>query len=99
MFDASNIVIIINAILAILVGSVGIIAVFYGLNLLVERFFKPWRQQLLPWVYMGPAVLFLSAYLIFPTVWTLYLSFLDSRSENFVGLKNYIFAFTRIDAQ
>ena len=85
---------ILNALLAIVIGSGGVIAVFYGLNLLVERLPKQGKQVLLPWVYLGPAVLLLSAYLVLPTIRTLYISFFDNRSENFVGLKNYIFAFT-----
>ena len=94
MFDASTALTLLNALFAILIASIGVIAVFYGLNLLVERFLKRQRQQLLPWIYMGPAILLLSAYLILPTVWTIYISFLDSRSDRFVGLKNYLFAFT-----
>ncbi|AGF53109.1 membrane bound sugar transport protein [Synechocystis sp. PCC 6803] len=45
-------------------------------------------------MYVTPALLFLSAYLILPTLETVYLSFFDGRSRNFVGLKNYVFAFT-----
>ena len=36
----------------------------------------------------------LTAYLILPTLRTLYISFFDSRSVRFVGLKNYAFALT-----
>ncbi|MCM1984920.1 carbohydrate ABC transporter permease [Lyngbya confervoides] len=92
-----NLLRILNALLAILIGSGGVVALFYGLNLLVERFPKPWRQRLLPWVYMGPAVLLLTAYLVLPTLRTLYISFFDRRSLDFVGVKNYIFAFTNED--
>ena len=86
-----------SAILAIVVGCGGVIGAFYILNLGIERFPKPWPNRLLPWVYVGPAVLLLLAYLVLPTVRTVYISFLDSRSENFVGLKNYGFAFTDPD--
>ena len=38
------------------------------------------------------------AYLVFPALRTFYISFFfDNRSENFVGLQNYIFAFTDPD--
>ena len=97
MFSAENLSLIFRALLAIAVGSVGIIALFYALNLLVERLPKALRTALLPWVYVGPAVLLLGAYLVLPTLRTVYISFLDNRSENFVGLKNYIFAFTDPD--
>ncbi len=94
MFDSANLTRILGAIAAIVIGSGGIIALFYGLNLLVERFLPNRRSQLLPWIYMGPAVLVLGAYLVLPTLRTLFISFFDNRSENFVGLDNYIYAFT-----
>ena len=94
MFDSANLTRILGAIAAIVIGSGGIIALFYGLNLLVERFLPKRRSQLLPWIYMGPAVLVLGAYLVLPTLRTLFISFFDNRSENFVGLDNYIYAFT-----
>lgn len=89
-----NLIRIINAVLAIALGCGGTLAAFYGLNLLVERFPDRWKNRLLPWVYVGPALAFLVAYLILPTLRTIYLSVLDGRSENFVGLQNYWFALT-----
>ncbi len=47
-----------------------------------------------PWLYMAPALLILLGYLVYPTVSTIYLSFFDERSENFVGLQNYVWVFT-----
>jgi len=43
---------------------------------------------------MGPALLILAFFLVYPTLNTLYLSLFDKRSENFVGLHNYIWALT-----
>ncbi|MEO0396926.1 MAG: sugar ABC transporter permease [Cyanobacteria bacterium P01_A01_bin.137] len=97
MFSAENLSLIVRALLAIAIGCGGIIALFYALNLLVERLPKTLRTVLLPWVYVGPAVLLLGAYLVLPTLRTVYISFLDNRSESFVGLKNYIFAVTDPD--
>lgn len=92
-----NLLRVLTAIAAIALGSVGTFAIFYGLNLLVERLPRGWKDRLLPWVYMGPAVLMLTAYLVLPTLRTLYISFFDNRSENFVGFKNYVFALTNPD--
>lgn len=97
MFTTANLALILQALLAIVIGSVGIIAIFYALNLLVERLPKAWRLRLLPWVYVGPSVLLLGAYLVFPALRTLYISFFGNQSEEFVGLQNYIFAFTDPD--
>ncbi|MEO0431212.1 MAG: sugar ABC transporter permease [Cyanobacteria bacterium J06656_5] len=92
-----NLLRILMAVIAIALGSIGTFAIFYGLNLLVEKLPRIWKERLLPWVYMGPAVLMLTAYLVLPTLRTLYISFFDSRSEKFVGLKNYAFALTNPD--
>lgn len=57
------------------------------------------RTQLLPLVFIGPALLVLLVYLIYPTLNTVWLSLMDARSEQFVGLENYRFAFTNADIQ
>ncbi|MEO0836799.1 MAG: sugar ABC transporter permease [Cyanobacteria bacterium J06642_3] len=85
---------ILSAIAAIVVGSGGVIALFYAANYLVEKLPRKWRSQILPWVYTVPAILFLSAYLVLPTLRTIFLSFFDRRSTEFVGLDNFLFALT-----
>lgn len=52
------------------------------------------KSRLTPWLYVAPTLLILSAYLVYPTLNTLYLSFFDKRSEHFVGLENYRWVFT-----
>jgi len=51
----------------------------------------------MPWLFMAPALFILIAYLVYPTLNTLYLSFFDKRSANFIGLHNYIWALTSKD--
>src|SRR6056297_1249684 len=48
------------------------------------------------WValFIGPALFFLTVYLIYPSIQTFIFSFMGRRSEEFVGLKNFIYAFT-----
>ncbi len=93
-----NVSLILKALLAIALGSVGIIGIFYGLNVLVEKLLpERSRLKVLPWVYVGPSVLLLTVYLVIPTVRTLYLSFFGNRSEGFVGLQNYLFVLTAPD--
>jgi alpha-glucoside transport system permease protein len=85
---------IISAIAAIIIGSGGTIGLFYLANYLTEKLPRSWRSQILPWVYTLPAILFLSAYLVLPSLRTIYLSFFDRQSLNFVGWDNYLYAFT-----
>ncbi len=52
------------------------------------------RRHWTPWLYLAPALLILFTYLVYPIAGTVYYSFFDKRSENFVGLANYKWAFT-----
>jgi len=52
------------------------------------------KRTLTPWFYISPALLILAFFLVYPTLNTIYLSLLDRHSENFIGLRNYIWAFT-----
>jgi alpha-glucoside transport system permease protein len=90
---------ILNVFLAIAIGSGGVIALFIGLNYTVERLPYKWRSRLLPWVFVGPALLVLGLILVIPTLITIFYSFYGPATETFVGLKNYIFAFTNQDMQ
>ncbi|WP_255611357.1 carbohydrate ABC transporter permease [Synechocystis sp. PCC 7339] len=85
---------VVNVLLAIAIGCGGVIGLLYLANYAINALPKPWNQRILPWIYVAPALLFLSAYLVLPTLETIYLSFFDGRSKNFVGLENYVFAFT-----
>jgi len=55
------------------------------------------KRSVLPWLYIGPALLILAFFLVYPALNTLYLSLFDKRSENFVGLDNYVWALTSKD--
>jgi alpha-glucoside transport system permease protein len=61
---------------------------------LLEIFPHKTRIRIRPWLWLAPALFLLIFYLIYPTINTIYLSFLDARSENFIGTDNYVFAFT-----
>jgi len=52
------------------------------------------KGGVIPWLYIGPTLLILAFFLVYPTINTIYLSFLDKRLENFVGLSNYVWTFT-----
>ena len=52
------------------------------------------RYALTPVFYVGPAVFFLLVFQVYPALQTIYLSFMDRRSQAFVGLTNYTYVFT-----
>ena len=95
-----------SAIFVIIVGVGGCVAYFWGANKLLDLIFPSRgvdgaaaidnlrRQGLIrPWLFVGPALIILTVYLIYPVVETLRLSFLDKAAINFVGLANYQWAF------
>jgi len=53
------------------------------------------KKDIWPWVYITPALLILMFFLVYPVVNTFYISFFGKDSKSFVGLSNYIFAFTK----
>jgi alpha-glucoside transport system permease protein len=55
------------------------------------------RDALRPYVFVGPAVIVLMIYIVFPAIRTIWLSFYNRTSTEFVGLKNYAFVFTDPD--
>ena len=46
------------------------------------------------WSFVAPALFFLALYLVYPTLATIYTSFLDRNAQTWVGLENYRYAFT-----
>ena len=84
-----------TALVAIVVGVGGTVGLFYGLNYLVEHALpERIRNTARPWVFIGPAVLIVSLYLLFPAVDTIRRSFMDARSESFTGADNYKYLVT-----
>jgi alpha-glucoside transport system permease protein len=61
------------AVVAIIVGVGGIWLVYGGANAIIERFGPKWRSRLIPWLFVGPALLLVGVYLVWPvvrTTWT-----------------------------
>jgi alpha-glucoside transport system permease protein len=51
-------------------------------------------KRLSPWMWILPAVALVAVFLLYPVIYTLWLSFLDPSSTQFVGLDNYRIIFT-----
>jgi len=81
-------------VVALIVGVGGVWFLFWMTNDLVGRLPERIRDRLQPYVFVGPGVVILSIYLVYPVFNSIYLSFMDARSENFVGLENWIYIFT-----
>jgi alpha-glucoside transport system permease protein len=81
------------AVVALAVGVGGVWGVYIGANSLVERLGPRWRQRVLPWVFVGPALLLLGVYLVFPSVSTL----TTSLTEDGGAAANFGFVLTDAD--
>ena len=53
-----------------------------------------YTRRVTPWLYLVPALAILGFFLLYPSLHTFYLSFFDKSSTTFVGINNYIYAFT-----
>lgn len=84
----------ITAIVAIIWGVGGVWVLFSLSNYVIEQLPVLWRRRLTPFIFVGPALAILAWYLVLPTIRSFVTSFYDATGRNFVGLANYVYAFT-----
>ena len=84
----------VTAIVAIVWGVGGVSALFLVADLVVEQFPARWERRVIPFVFVGPALVILGWYLFLPMLRSFHISLFDATSGNFVGLNNYVYAFT-----
>ncbi len=75
-------------------GVAGIALLFWVLNYVVDQLPEKIETKFRPLVFIGPALAILLWFVIIPTFRTVYLSFFDKLSQNYVGFKNYFAIFT-----
>ena len=95
-----------NAIVTVGIGVGACVLYFWGANWLLDRFLAApagadphkavgrdkLQNDIRPWVFLLPALFFMTLYLVYPVVETVRLSFLDRNGINFVGFANYAWA-------
>jgi len=75
--------------IAVIVGVPAVLAAYIvGGEFLVRRLPDKNRPQVRPWIWVGPALLLVTGFLVVPAIGTLISSFQD-RQGNFVGLSNF----------
>lgn len=87
------------AMATIVIGVFGCVAYFFISNVVLDTVYPPRgadagrniaRAALIrPWLFLLPALLLLSAYLVYPLFVSIWLSFKDATGTNFVGFDNY----------
>ncbi len=79
---------------AIAVGVGGVFFLYWAMNWVVNWLPERYREGVRPYVFVGPALVILAVFLVYPVINTILLSFGDRQGNGFVGLDNYEFVFT-----
>ena len=79
---------------AIVVGVGGVFFLYWAMNRIVDLLPDRYREGVRPYVFVGPALVILGVFLVYPVINTLLISLKDAQGEGFVGLDNFKFVFT-----
>jgi len=79
---------------AITVGAAGVFFLYWAMNWAVDALPERFREGVRPYVFVGPAMVILAVFLVYPVINTILISLGDAQGEGFVGLDNYRFVFT-----
>jgi alpha-glucoside transport system permease protein len=79
---------------AIVVGVAGVFLLYWAMNRAVDLLGARYRESVRPYIFVGPALVILSVFLVYPVINTILLSLKDQFGENFIGLENFAFVFT-----
>ena len=84
----------------IVIGVFGCVAWFWGSNWVLDAIYPPRGPNagdnirranvIRPWLFLGPAILFLSLYLVYPVLGSFWASLHNASGSEFVGANNYI---------
>jgi alpha-glucoside transport system permease protein len=80
--------------IAIVVGVGGVLFLYWAMNRAVDALPARFREGVRPYVFVGPALVILGVFLVYPVINTIMIAFRDAQGEHFVGLDNFRFLFT-----
>ncbi len=94
-----------GVLIAVSLSAGGLLLYYYGSNWLLDRLFPDHlahdgtvtksderRAAIRPWLFVGPALLLIAVFLIYPVLQTVALSFFNPDGDEFVGTRNYSWA-------
>jgi alpha-glucoside transport system permease protein len=80
---------------ALVVGVAGVFLLYWAMNSTVNHLPERFREGVRPYVFVGPALVILAVFLVYPVISTIIISFGGARrGSEFVGLDNYDFVFS-----
>jgi alpha-glucoside transport system permease protein len=75
---------------ALVLGVGGVFLLFFLLDRFVDGLPIKRQENVRPWMYVGPALLLLGVFLLYPAINTILLSFQDQTGTSWIGLDNYV---------
>jgi len=82
------------AFVAVVCVPIGLTAYLFLVEKALSRLNPNCQKKIRPWLWIGPALLFLSLFLLYPVINTIVLSLMNEDSTEFVGLRNYLRVFS-----
>jgi alpha-glucoside transport system permease protein len=79
---------------AVVVGVGGVFFLYWAMNRVIGYLPERFREGVRPYVFVGPCLVILAVFLVYPVINTIVISFKDATSTDFVGIDNYKFVFT-----
>jgi alpha-glucoside transport system permease protein len=79
---------------AILVGVGGVFFLYWAMNRAIDFLPERYREGVRPYIFVGPALVVLTVFLVYPVINTILVAFKDPLGQKFVGLDNFKFVFT-----
>jgi len=93
-----------RAVLVMVLGVAACFGYFWGTNRLLDMMYPAHvpeaasnilrANQIRPWLFLGPSVVLLGTYLVYPVFNTIWLSLFGPTGETWIGLDNYRWLFT-----
>jgi alpha-glucoside transport system permease protein len=77
------------AVLVVIAVPVVLVGYIVFVEWILKRLSRPTADRVRPWLWMGPALVFLGVFLVYPTIATVVRSFQNRRGDEFVGVENY----------
>ena len=81
-------------VVALIIGSSFIFLLFLGMDKIIKLAQKDNRDAIEARMFVGPSLFMISLFLFYPAVRTIYISFKDRYSKDFIGFENYKWAFS-----
>jgi alpha-glucoside transport system permease protein len=82
---------------ALVIGVGGVFFLYWAMNKVADWLPERYAERVKPYIFVGPCLVLLAVFLVYPVINTILTSFKDANSQSWVGLDNFRFVFTDSD--